>query len=94
MFRYLVIVLIVISVLQVNVQAQTKLNVSAPEMQIVASLATSDTLTLINASYNFVDTSDAESKFKEARYMLQKDDMYVAYNKDKEVVEIGLFACY
>lgn len=94
MKRFIVGLMIILSVLQVSAQAQSKLNVTVPDAKLTASLATADTLSQVNTDYKFEDKTDLESQFKEARYLLQKDEMYVAYNKDKEVLEIGLFACY
>ena len=53
-----------------------------------------DALQEINSTYNYTSNTDAETRFKDARYLLQKDEMYVAYNKDKEIFEAGYFACY
>ncbi len=94
MVRFISAFLIILAVLQIGAQAQTKLNITVPSATIETSLSLGDALSQVNSSYNFVDKTDLETKFKEARYMLQKDDVYVAYNKDREVLEVGLFACY
>lgn len=93
-FLTILILLILLIPAVIPAEAQTKLNIVAPELQLNAELLTKDPLEMVNTSYQFQDESDANSKFKEVRYMLQKDDMYVAYNNETQNVEIGLFACY